>query len=65
MTDKEELIRAAETLKKYCDEHKGACVDGNMEDCLFSQVCSQFSAWYNVGVMMKDFAHDMRYSDDE
>lgn len=64
MTDKEELIKAAETLKKYCDEHKGSCVDGNMNTCLFSNVCSEFGAWYDVGVMMKDFAHDVECSDD-
>ena len=64
MTDKDELIKAAETLKKDCDEHKGACVDGNMEDCLFSEVCSHFSAWYDIGLMMKDLAHDVRYSDE-
>ena len=64
MIDKGELIKAAETLKKYCDEHKGACVDGNMNTCLFSDVCSEFGAWYDVGVMMKDFAHDVEYSDD-
>lgn len=64
MTSKDELIKAANTLKQYCDEHKGACRDGNMKDCLFSEVCSHFSAWYDIGIMMKDLAHDVEFSDD-
>ena len=66
MTDKKELIRAAETFKKYCEEHcaKG-CVDGET-GCLFSDMCDEYFIIYGgMSNIMGDIAHAVRYSDDD
>ena len=62
---KEELINAAETLGKYCEEHcaKG-CVDGNTR-CLFHEMCDEYFIIYGgLCNVMDDLVHDVRYSDE-
>jgi len=62
--NKDELIKAAETLKKYCDEHNGYGCRLYESDCLFSEICSELQcAHYNLGKAMKDIAHEVKYFD--
>lgn len=61
MTDKEELIKAAETLKKYCDEHQGKGCAKYESDCVFSEICIRFGGCYDIGQAMKDIAHEVKY----
>ena len=66
MTDKDELIKAAETLKKYCDEH---CCPGCPEEteetgCVLSCSCTYLYEFYNLGSCMESIISDVRHSDD-
>lgn len=61
---KEELIKAAETLGKYCEEHcaKG-CVDGYTR-CLFHEMCDEYFIIYGGLInIMEDLVHDVGDSD--
>ena len=61
---KEELIKAAETLRKHCKEHEGRSCMGGKTGCLFYSVCENyFRTWYGIGDAMKDIAHEVEYSD--
>lgn len=65
MTNKEELIKAAETLEKYCDEHKNnQCM---LKGCPLRILCStlrEFRAYNNVSFAMKYIIGNERHSDD-
>lgn len=59
MTNKEELIRAAELLKKYCEKHIDTwCTD--CEECLFSYTCSEFLQYDSIGAIMTHFINSLR-----
>lgn len=63
MTDKDELIKAAETLKQYCDDmslysYCGKCPLENICDSIDYHVVDRLAE------MMKDIAHELRYSDE-
>jgi hypothetical protein len=60
VTDKEELIKAAETLKSYC---KGWHVDCD-EDCILSEACNYLYDFDNISDCMKCIIDSVRYSDD-
>lgn len=54
MTDKEELIRAAETLKKYCEEHRTMDNSDCYDKCPLSGAC-EYVDW------LHGLYHQMRY----
>lgn len=60
MTDKEEVIKAAETLKKYCDDMQ---LYSNCGDCPLENMCEYLN--YHVrdklSEFMKDVVHEVKY----
>lgn len=62
MITKDELIKAAETLKKYCLEHiSSECKDS---ECLLASLCDLLPYWSEVRNVMIDVVDDVRGSDD-
>lgn len=62
MITKEELIKSAETFKKYCLEHMSSeCKD---EGCLLASLCDLLPYWSEVRNVMIDIVDDVRGSDD-
>lgn len=63
MTDKEELIKAAETFKKYCDHMQ---VFSHCGSCPLEYLCESIN--YHVldkmSEFMKDVVHEVKYSDE-
>lgn len=64
MTNKEELIKAAEVLESYCKEHMTHCCKEDMSACLLSSLCDLLPYWSEVRNVMFDVAQDVRESDD-
>lgn len=64
MTNKEELIKAAEALKKYCDEHRSSECKDETSGCLLTSLCDLLPYWSEVRNVMIDIVDDVRGSDD-
>lgn len=66
MINKEELIKAAETIKKYCDEHRcSGCPENPDEtECVLSCSCTYLYDSYDLGSCMESIISDVRESDD-
>lgn len=60
MTNKEELIKAAETIKNHC---KGWSTDCD-EDCILSGVCNYLYDFNNISECMDSIVSYVRHSDD-
>lgn len=62
MTDKDELIKAAETLKKYCDK---VYPDIDCTECMcYLPICSKFMYRDDLRDVMSWFIDEVKRSDD-
>ena len=61
MTDKEELIKAAETIGKYCVENQKLNCH---ETCLLAGTCQYLYDCYNISECMRGIISDVKYSNE-
>ena len=59
MTDKDELIKAAETIKNYCK----SCYHCDI-DCILASGCKYLYQFNNLSEYMEYIINSVRYSDD-
>lgn len=64
--NKEELITAAETIKKYCEQHICPGCPDESEDtkCVLSNSCYDIYKFNCLGLCMQSIINDVRCSDD-
>lgn len=61
---KEELLKAAETLSKYCDDHIGNICTACNDDCWFIETCNEFLQYDTINTIMRHFIDNVRHTND-
>ena len=64
MTDKEELIKAAEVFRDYCLKYRSRECKDEISRCLLTSICDELPCYGDVYRTMVDVIHDIECYDD-